>query len=143
MPLEDTRTDPLTDPPPGWRQPSTLGPLGPWYAGEFQSAIARAKKVLLAAGFQWSVSGGRYQPYGSTKITSYGVRVTRVGCSDSITLHVYDSNSTSDQARDARRNLRASALDALRAAGLPFDDRGFLECGPRARKAIARVEGSR
>ncbi len=116
---------------------------GPWYAGEYTSAIARAKRVLLAAGFAWSRSTGQYHPFADTKITTAGVRVTRIGCSDTIAIHVYDSNSMGEAARLARRELNARALAALRAAGLPFDDRGWLECGRTGRAAIAKAEATR
>jgi len=113
----------------------------PWYAGEFQSAIARAKRVLLAAGFAWSKTTGRYSAFGGTQKTTHGVRVTRLGCSDTVVLHVYDSKYlSSDEARTRRIDLETRAIAALRAAGLPFDSRGWLECGSKARAAIkARV----
>lgn len=110
--------------------------MGNYYAGEYRSAIARAKRILLAAGFQWSVTTGRYQPFANTQVTTRGVRVTRVGCSDTVALHIWGDTLTSDAARQRRREMMASALETLRAAGMPFDDRGWLECGRKARKAV-------
>ena len=113
---------------------------GPWYAGEHRSAIARAKRVLLAAGFSWSRTIGRYHPFANKQKTTPGVRVTRVGCSDTVALHASGGYS-SEAARLQRRGEEARALEVLRAAGLPFDSRGWLECGPKARAAIAKAEG--
>jgi hypothetical protein len=111
-----------------------------YYAGEYKSAITRAKRVLVAAGFPWSKTTGRYSAFGSKQRTTAGVRVTRIGCSDTVALHVYDDHATySDAARAKRRDLETRALATLRAGGLPFDDRGWLECGPRARAALAKV----
>lgn len=106
------------------------------YAGEYQSAIARAKKVLLAAGFAWSTSTGRYHPFANTKVTTPGVRVTRIGCSDAVAVHAYASGYGE---RESRRWTEALAIATLRDAGLPFDDRGWLECGPRARVKLAKL----
>ena len=75
-----------------------------YYAGEYKSAIARAKRVLLAAGLPWSRTTGRYSPFGfQTQKTTAGVRVQRVGCSDTIALHVYGYSTPGDAARESRR----------------------------------------
>lgn len=100
------------------------------YAGEYKSAIVRAKRILLAAGFAWSKTTGRYPNH----VTTRGVRVTRVGCGDAISLHVHNGTYGS---REERRDIHKRAIAALRAGGLPFDDRGWLECGPRARARLA------
>lgn len=100
------------------------------YKGEVKSAIARAKRVLLAAGFPWSKTTGRYHPFASTQKTTHGVKVTRVGCSNEVALHVrwrdYESGT---EARSERHLIEALAVATLREAGLPFDDRGWLKCG--------------
>lgn len=111
---------------------------GPWYPGEYRSAIARARRILLKAGFSWSQTKGRYSPYGGTQYTTKGLRVTRVGCSDAVALHVWGDNYAK---REERRELLAGALQVLREAGMPFDDRGWLECGRKARAAIAKATG--
>jgi hypothetical protein len=103
---------------------------------EYKSAIAKAKKILVAAGIPWSKSTGRYSPFSQTKITTHGVKVHRIGCSDSIALHVYNGERTSEAARNERRELEAKAIQILRDAGMPFDDRGWLHCGSRARAAL-------
>lgn len=98
------------------------------YKGEFTSAIARAKKILIAAGFPWSTTTGRYLPFAGTQTTTRGVRVARVGCSDTVAVHVYGYTFTG--ANEAERKLvNALAIATLREAGLPFDDRGWLACG--------------
>jgi hypothetical protein len=97
----------------------------PVYAGNYRSAIARAKRILLAAGFDWSVTTGRYRAFGGpSQRTSAGVRVQRIGCSDSIAVHVYGAP------RGDNRPTEERAVAALRAGGLPFDARGWLECAP-------------
>lgn len=99
------------------------------YAGQFRSGIIRAKKILLAAGFPWSVTTGRYYPYGNEQRTSAGVRVQRIGCSSTISVNVYDGvRHYGPSASEDRRWMLALAVQALRDAGLPFDDRGWLEC---------------
>lgn len=105
------------------------------YAGEFKSAINRAKKVLVAAGFPWSVTSGRYQPFFNEQKTSDGVRVTRVGCSETIAIHIHDGNKMGEAARADRRLMEALAIATLREAGMPFDDRGWLACGKDGKKA--------
>lgn len=103
------------------------------YAGAYQSAIARAKKILIAAGFPWSVTSGRYSPFFNEQTTSAGVRVTRMGCSETITIHVHDPITPA--VREDRRLINALAIATLRDAGMPFDDRGWLACGKDARRA--------
>ena len=116
----------------------TTAPLNV-YLGEYRSAIARAKKLLIAAGLPWSTTTGRYTPFFNRQHTTYGLRITRVGVSDSIALHVWGDNaSISDEAKAKRKALQARALEVLRAGGLPFDDRGWLDCGRKARKALAK-----
>ena len=105
------------------------------YPGEFKSAIAKAKKILVAAGFPWSVTTGRYQPYFNEQVTTRGVRVSRVGCSESIALHVYGyTHDISEERKQERRMMEALAIATLREAGMPFDDRGWLACGADARR---------
>ncbi len=95
------------------------------YQGDYKSAIARAKRILLAAGFPWSKTTGRYSPFADTKRTSHGVRVTRVGCSTTIALHAYLGRYAE---RGHTKLIEACAIATLREGGLPFDDRGFLDC---------------
>ena len=95
------------------------------YVGHFRSAIARAKRALLKAGIPWSVTTGRYTPFDSQQVTTYGVRVWRVGCSTNISASVHGG---SHKPREEIHALAAKARDVLRAAGLPFDDRGWLHC---------------
>ncbi len=105
------------------------------YEGEYQSAIARAKRILLAAGFPWAVKRGRYTPFFNQQTVSRGVKVTRIGVSETIALHAsgYWSAATGD--RDTSRWVHALAVATLREAGMPFDDRGWLACGRDARSA--------
>lgn len=101
-----------------------------YYAGEYRSAIARAKRVLVKAGFAWSRILGRYP---NQKVIP-GVVVHRVGVSDTVMLHIRDvDHAYTAEKRAARRELELRALKTLREAGLPFDDRGMLECGTRRR----------
>ena len=37
------------------------------YQGEYRSAIAKAKRILLAAGFPWSKTTGRYSAFSGTR----------------------------------------------------------------------------
>lgn len=111
--------------------------IGHTYAGDYKSAIARAKRVLLKAGFAWSHTTGHYTPFDNTQKTTDGVKVTRIGVSETIALHVQSKRFT-DAARDAARDLAQRALEALRAAGMPFDDRGWLACGADATRINAR-----
>jgi hypothetical protein len=104
------------------------------YLGEHTSAIARAKKVLLAAGFPWSTKKGRYQPFFNTQVVTPGVTITRVGYSDTVAVHVREGRVLN---REDRRWIEVLAIATLREAGLPFDDRGWLECGATARKKAA------
>lgn len=108
------------------------------YAGEYLSAIARAKKILTAAGFPWSRSTGRYSAFGGTKKTTDGVRVVRVGCSETVCLHVYQRYDYSPTHREEYRWIDALAIATLRDAGMSFDDRGWLACGSDVRRAAAR-----
>lgn len=90
------------------------------YAGNYKSGIVRAKKILITAGFPWSKTTGRYHPFANTQTTSNGVRVTRVGCSGTIALHV--------RAIVDAKLIETLAIVALRDAGLNFDERGWLDC---------------
>lgn len=89
----------------------------------YRSGIARAKKILIAAGFPWSVTSGRYSPFAQTQTTTRGVRVTRVGRSGTISVHVYREEN-----RDTWRWMNALAVATLQDAGMPFDERGWLTC---------------
>lgn len=109
------------------------------YTGDYRSAIARAKKVLVAAGFPWSVKKGRYTPYFNQQTVSKGVKVTRIGCSESIAIHVSGYWTASEGDRSTNRWIEALAIATLREAGLPFDDRGWLACGRDALKAQRRA----
>lgn len=105
----------------------------PKYAGTWKSAIARAKKVLVAAGFPWSVTAGRYTPFFNRQTTTKGVRVTRVGCSDTVSMSVWGYvHSTSEADREIVRWMQALAIQAMREAGLPVDDRGWIDCAVRS-----------
>lgn len=109
-------------------------PETPRYAGQYRSAIARAKRILLAAGFEWSRTIGRYSPFANTQRTTPGVTITRVGCSDTVAIHSHvDGWEHSEAARVAAREMTQRAIAVLRAAGLPFDDRGWLECDGKCR----------
>lgn len=87
--------------------------------------------MLLAAGFPWSVTTGRYQPYCNTQRTTFGVRVTRIGISESVSVNVWGGEH---HPRDTTRLMEALAIATLREAGMPFDDRGWLACGADARR---------
>ena len=95
------------------------------YPGYVKSALARARKVLKAEGLPLFKSYGRYQPFCNPQRFDWGVKVTRVGCSKTIALHVRmgERSISSDD-----RPVFERALVALRKAGLPFDDRGWLGC---------------
>lgn len=103
------------------------------YKGEFNSAIARAKKILLAAGFPWSKTIGRYSAFSDTRYTTVGVKVARIGCSETIAIHTHASRYGFD--REGTRLIQACAIATLREAGMPFDDRGWLACGRDAERA--------
>jgi len=95
------------------------------YPGTWKSGIARCKKVLLAAGFVWSTTTGRYTPFNNQQKTTRGVRVTRVGCSKTVAVH---ARGYEFRPRDDARWVEALAIATLREAGLPMDDRGWMEC---------------
>lgn len=103
-------------------------PVG--YHGNWKSAARRARRVLKAAGVPLYRVVGRYSPYGGAQKVEPGANVSRLGCSDAISLHARSSASSyySATIAQADRELFARALAALRADGLAFDDRGFLEC---------------
>ena len=88
-----------------------------YYKGLYTSAIARAKRVLMAADIPWSTYTGRYPNHS----VSPGIKVARVGCSDKVCIHACGRVP-------GPRELERQAVEVLRAAGLPFDDRGWLEC---------------
>lgn len=112
------------------------------YEGTYQSAIARAKKVLTAAGFPWSVTTGRYHPFASTKRSTDGVKVSRVGCSETIALHVRVERWAHVADFSGHHLIEGLAIATLREAGLPFDDRGWLACGADAVRAKKRAEST-
>ena len=91
-----------------------------------RSAIARSKRVLLAAGFPWSVITGRYSAYGNTQKVTTGIHVWRVGVSKTVSVNWRGEIFSTDF--DSRTLRVALAVSALRDAGLPYDDRGWLEC---------------
>lgn len=110
------------------------------FQGEVASALARCRRTLKAAGFELSQKIGRYHPFESTQTLTHGVRVTRVGCSSTIALHGHLGRYAKSE--DIRA-LEARALEALRAAGLPFDDRGWLECHDAQARAREAKRGRR
>lgn len=97
------------------------------YQGSYKSLIARAKKVLTSAGIPWSRTTGRYHPFASTKRSTKGVRVVRIGASTTVMLVAGGFNWSRLDERREETALKARALEALRAAGLAFDGRGWLE----------------
>ena len=101
------------------------------YQGEYRSAIAKAKRILLAAGFTLSKTTGRYHPFARTQKTTHGVKVTRIGCSETISMYMHMGEHYD---RDVMRSETALALKALRDGGMPFDDRGWLACGADANR---------
>lgn len=102
------------------------------YQGSYTSAIARARRIILAAGMSWAKKHGRYEPFCNHQTWTPGVRVTRIGVSDAVSLSVVLRASGQEYGGDAERRERleieARALAILREAGLPFDHRGWLEC---------------
>lgn len=114
--------------------------IGP-YMGSYQSALARSRRILKAAGFPIRKVTGRYHPFvqGTQKIT-HGVNVFRIGCSDTIAIITYGAEWEGAEAQ-------AKIVEALRGGGMPFDDKGNLYCGTqrdlwraeiRARKEAGR-----
>lgn len=98
------------------------------YDGEYTSALARCRRVLKKAGLPLYKCEGRYEPFGAEQKRTPGVWVGRVGVSSSIAIHAWLGRYP---AEGAVRELEARALTVLREAGLPFDDRGWLECRRR------------
>ena len=98
------------------------------YDGTYQSAIARAKRILLRSGFTWSVTTGRYAPYGNAQKTTKGIRVTRVGCSSTIAVDARGYYTGFAHELAEGRELKKKAIETLRAEGMAFDDRGWLDC---------------
>jgi hypothetical protein len=103
-----------------------------YYEKEASSAMARAKRVLKKAEFTLSRVTGRYHPFNNQQRVSHGVRVSVVGCSDTIalTFHMPFFNSAE------LAEYKARVLACLRANGLPFDDRCWLNCKPTGYAAI-------
>lgn len=85
----------------------------PAYAGTCRSAIARAKRILVKAGIDWSSSG--YTP---------GVGVVRMGVCSKVLLHAHTGYLSAQE----RQDLQNRALATLRAAGMQFDDQYMLSC---------------
>lgn len=100
------------------------------YPGTYQAAIARAKRVLIAAGFPWSKTSGRYSPFTNEQVTTLGMRVTRIGCSTSVSVSVHGWSRLpfTSELKERMHFMQKWAVITLREAGLPFDDRGWLEC---------------
>lgn len=95
------------------------------YWGEVPSALARCRKLLKAAGIPLYKIEGRYQYFGPAQKRTPGVQVHRVGCSSTIALHSWLGAHAK---RDETRALEQRALAVLRAGGMQFDERGWLEC---------------
>lgn len=88
----------------------------------YKSAIAKAKRILTRAGFPWGRIEGRYTPFDNQQRVVPGIFVSRVGCSGTIAL-AWRGERPPGPVRAER-----VAIDVLRAANMPFDDRGFLAC---------------
>lgn len=102
------------------------------YKGHINSARARVRNIIKLMGYPIGRIEGRYHPYGPEQTVIEGFRVSRVGCSR--TLHVYYQISTarmgieSDASKQQRKNLEHLVWDELRKAGLPFDEKGYMDC---------------
>lgn len=92
------------------------------YDGSVQSALRRVRRVLLRAGFPQSKIHGRYHAFGPAQAVTEGFTVSRVGCSDSISLHWRNQRHT------PCHEEFAAILKAVRDDGLPFKDNGWMDC---------------
>ncbi len=88
------------------------------------SALRKVRKVLRQAGFPLGKVIGRYLPFGPAQKIVPGWNAHRVGASDTIAL-LYRSPDYRSKAD------KGPVLDLLRANDMPFDDRGWLDCGGR------------
>lgn len=95
------------------------------YPGQVSSALKRVRKILRDAGYSLGKVTGPYSPFGNTQTSHEGPNASRVGCSRWISLHWTHS---SPYCRKKRSQWMPEILALLREAGLPFDDKGWLEC---------------
>lgn len=91
------------------------------YEGSVKSALSRARKILRAAGFPMGKVVGRYHPFMRTQTIEEGITVHRVGCSRNVAVGAY----TTSHMRHPRER---EAIETLRNAGMPFDEKGWLAC---------------
>lgn len=100
------------------------------YKGEVRSALRRCRKVLRSAGIALSKTSGRYEPFCNKQIITRGIVITRIGVSATIAVSARLGRPRFGGNAELRetRQMESEALTALRAAGLPFDERGWMEC---------------
>ena len=85
-------------------------------AGHYKSGLVRMRRVLKAAGVPMGKLIGRYAPFGAQQDIVEGIRVRRVGCGTSVSVHALVREHSNERASD-RRWLEVQALTALWAAG--------------------------
>ena len=99
------------------------------YRGHLKSALARVRRELKKLDLPLGKVEGRYSPYGNEQKITAGLKAHQVGCSRTISVYFLHMHwHETDQQRDARKQVLRSAIEALRAVGLPFDDKGYMDC---------------
>lgn len=94
------------------------------YPGQHTSALRRVRLVMKRAGWNQGKVTGRYQPFCNEQVYYEGIAVHRVGCGRNVALHWVDVGPGAKR----KAEWLPDALVILRAAGLPFDDRGWMRC---------------
>lgn len=110
-------------------QPHNKNEIGV-FPGTVKSGLARIRKELKKLGYTLGKVEGRYHPYGEPQRVTPGINAHRVGCSRSIAVSYTMSHSVheSDAQREERKAITHKAWAQLRAAGLPLDDKGWMDC---------------
>jgi len=94
------------------------------YPHSYTSALRRARRAMKAAGLPMGKIVGRYSPFGSSQTVIPGWYVSRLGCSETIALGCWEQKGT----REERHAAKLAVIRLLRAAGLPFNAVGHLDC---------------
>ena len=102
-------------------------PLG-IFPGTVKSGLARIRRELKKLDVPLGKIEGAYHPYGPEQRITPGVQAHRVGCSRTISVEYTSARYETDAARAERKALIRKVWAALRAAGLPLDDKGWMDC---------------
>ena len=100
------------------------------FPGTVKSGLARIRRELKKLNYPLGKVEGRYHPFGPRQRITPGLEAHRVGCSRSIAISFTRDHEIheSDAQREERKAITRSAWATLRAAGLPIDDKGWMDC---------------